>query len=246
MRTSFLILSAALLLVFSSCSKDSYESLNGTDGVGGSMACFTVMGNYLYIVDMSTLHVYDISSPAQPVKIASKYLGLNIETLYNNGKNLFAGSSNGFYILSVSNPASPVVLANYQHVQSCDPVIADSLYAWVTLNTNQAFCGNNVNELQIVNISNPSSPSLLKRYTMTSPMGLSKNDTALFVCDNGIKMYDCRNPQNVTLKYAQYIVSAYDVIVNDSLVMIIGPQGMAQYRINGWQLDPVSTIPVNP
>lgn len=246
MRTYLIILSAAILFVVCSCSKDSYESYSGTDGVGGSMACFTVMGNYLYTVDLNSIYVYDISTPAQPVKIASKYLGLNVETLFNNGKNLFVGSSNGFYIISVTNPANPVVLANYQHVQSCDPVIADTMNAWVTLNTNQSFCGNTVNELQVVSIANPSSPSLLKRYTMTGPMGLSKNDTALFVCDNGIKMYDCRNPQNIILKYSQYISAAYDVIVNDSLVMIIGPQGMSQFRINGWHLDLVSNIPVNP
>ena len=243
MKNLTFIISAFILLT-ASCSKDSSESLSSDTGTGGSMACFTIMGNYLYTVDVNTLRIFDIQIPAQPVLVGTKYVGINIETIFNNGNNLFIGSSNGIYILSVTNPVSPVIAANYQHVQSCDPVIADTVNAWVTLNTNNEFCGNSVNELQVLNISNIYSPYLVKRYTLTGPMGLAKNDSSLFVCDNGLKIFDCRNVSNLLLMQHQSI-TAWDLILNDTILIVTGPAGLTQYRLNGYGVDFLSSISVN-
>lgn len=239
-----LIYILAVCLLAGACSKGDYEALSTESGTGGSMACFTIMGNYLYTVDVSTIKVFDIQQPTQPVLVGTKYLGFNIETIFNNGKNLYVGSQNGVYILDASNPSNPNVLYNYQHIQSCDPVIADTTYAYVTLNTIESFCGNTVNELRIINISNVYSPYLVKTYSLTGPKGLGKNDTALFVCDNLLKVYDCRNVNNLLLM-STHNLSARDVIVNDSILLVIGDNGFSQYLINGWNLDLLSSIPVN-
>lgn len=235
----------AFLMLAISCSKDSVEALSTDTSTGGSTACFTIMGNYLFTVDVSTLRVYDISSPASPALIGTKYIGVDIETISNNGQYLFIGSQNGFYILNVSSPASPYVVTNYQHIRSCDPVIADNMYAWVTLNTSQTFCGSNVNELQVVNISNISSPYLYRQYAMSSPMGLGKNDTTLFICDGGIKVYDIKNPGNIVQKMYYGNIGARDLIVDDSLLLVIGDGGFSQYRIDGYTLTLLSTINVS-
>ena len=238
------IFKICFLLAALSCSKGDYEALSTESGSGGSMACFTVMGDYLYTVDLNTLKVFDIHQPSQPALIGSKYLGFNIETLFSNGENLFAGSSTGVYIIDVTNPSSPVIMSQYQHVQSCDPVIADTDYAYVTLNTSQTFCGNTVNELQVLNISNVSSPYLLKRYSMSAPMGLGKNDSVLFVCDGGIKVFNCNDPLNLFLMNNYYNFYATDLIVNDSVLITTGTEGLKQYLINGYDLSLLSSINV--
>ena len=236
---------AFLFLIFVSCSKGGYESFStnsdSESGTGGSTARFTVSGNYLYTVNISTLKIFDVSQPASPFLVASKYIGTDIETIFCLGNNLFLGSQNGIYILDISQPASPVVQSTYSHVRSCDPVIADSIYAYVTLNSNQIICGNSTNELQIINIANPTSPYFVKSYNMTNPLGLAKNDTVLFVCDNGIKVFHAANVQNLTqMNFVNFY--ANDLIVHDSILMAIGDNGFSQYLINGYNLQLISTI----
>ena len=46
---------------------------------------------------------------------------------------LFIGSQTGMFIYNLSNPDNPVQDGQFNHVRSCDPVIADEKYAYVTL-----------------------------------------------------------------------------------------------------------------
>ena len=85
-------------------------------------------------------------------------------------------------------------------MQSCDPVIADEKYAYVTLRTGTTCNGVN-NRLEILDIANINSPSLVKTYEMTNPHGLSKDGNLLFVCDgaNGLKVYNASDVNNLKL-----------------------------------------------
>ena len=104
------------------------------------------------------------------------------------------------YIYNISNGNNPVKESQFLHVQSCDPVIADEKYAYVTLRTGTTCNGVN-NRLEILDIANINSPSLVKTYEMTNPHGLSKDGNLLFVCDgaNGLKVYNASDVNNLKL-----------------------------------------------
>lgn len=250
MRTIAITILLGAMVVLTSCSKED-NSLSGMNslneggsgnGTGGSTARFTISGNYLYVVDSYSLNIWNIQNPAAPYQTGSSYIGNQIETIYPYGNKLFIGSQNGMFLYDITNQANPQYISSYSHVTACDPVIADNNYAYITLRSVDNWCGQNVNELDIVQITS-SSPSLVKAYPLTSPYGLAKTGNTLFVCDNGLKVFDATNVLGIILKHS-FNIPATDIISYDSLVMVIGASGLYQYKYVNDTITLLSTIPV--
>ena len=199
-------------------------------GAGGSMARFAIAGNHLYSVTLSDLNVFGISAPQNPYFINKINIGWNIETIFPFQQKLFIGSTTGMYIYSVSNGNHPVKEGQFLHVQSCDPVIADEKYAYVTLRTGTT-CNGVDNRLEILDITSINSPSMVKTYEMTNPHGLSKDGNLLFVCDGarGLKVYDAANVNNLKLITTVEGIETYDVIAINNIALVVTSDGLYQY-----------------
>ncbi|GAA4431109.1 hypothetical protein GCM10023188_18340 [Pontibacter saemangeumensis] len=203
-----------------------------TNGKGGSMARFTVAGNHLYTVSLSNLQVFDVSSAADPKTGTSIPLGWNIETIFPYQNKLFIGSSTGMHIYDSSNPSSPALLSIYEHVRSCDPVVVEGDLAWVTLRSGNA-CMGFTNQLEVVDISDPRSPTLLKTYPMLNPHGLGIDGEALFLCEgtHGLKVFNIKDhlavDQNLLSHFKEQ--DAFDVIPLGETVLMVGQDGLYQY-----------------
>ncbi len=132
---------------------------------------------------MSNLTAFDISQPFAPSFTSSVLVDLHVETIYPLKDKLFVGTNNGMYMYDVNaSPAHPSLIGQFTHVRGCDPVIADDHYAYVTINDSSACLGFN-NELQIVDINDLGNSFLVKAYSLTHPVGLSKDGNNLFICD---------------------------------------------------------------
>ncbi|HEY9045262.1 MAG TPA: hypothetical protein VIN08_05175 [Ohtaekwangia sp.] len=201
-------------------------------GVGGSMARFTISKNHLYALDAGNIIPVDISDEVSPDKKTSVYIGWNSETIFPAAQNLFIGASDGMYILDISDPAVPKTLTTYSHIRSCDPVVVDGNYAYVTLRSGTT-CQGFTNQLEVIDIQNLQSPQLLKTYPMTNPHGLGKDNTTLFICDgsDGLKVYDASDINTIDKKQLAHYdgINAYDVIPFDNVLMMIGENGLYQY-----------------
>lgn len=208
---------------------------SATIGIGGSMARFTVVNNFLYTVGRSDLTAFNISTAANPVMESTKTLGWNIETIYPLKDKLFIGSQTGMFIYSISNPASPTFLSNFTHACFNDPVIADDQYAYITLRaTNESVCRGvaaQTNELDIVNITNILQPSLVRIYDMAGPKGLSKDGDHLFICDDkgGLKIFNVANVQDIKLLKVISNITPFDIICNGGLAIVVADEGIFQY-----------------
>ncbi len=241
-----------LLFLFAACDKgSSSDSLSPGSGIGGSTARFTISGNTLYTVSNTALQAYDISKSTDP-KTGSKIpLGFGVETIFPYGENLFIGTQTGMYIYDIKQPSLPKQLALYTHILSCDPVVAQGDYAYVTLRSgtncrNQAI---SINSLDVIDISNLARPRLLRSYPMKNPHGLGADSTLLFVGegDYGLRVMDISNPTNV--REVQYFDStkAYDVIPTQKRLIVTGPNGIYQYNYADLkQLKLISKLPVQP
>lgn len=200
-------------------------------GTGGSMARFAIAGDRLYTVSRSDLEVIDISVLENPVVRATVSLGWNIETIFPFRNQLFIGSTTGMFVYNISNPDQPQPAGRFSHVQSCDPVIADDNYAYVTLRSGTN-CNTTINQLEVLRLSSGSSadPQLVKTYPMANPHGLSKDNDLLFICDGiaGLKMYNAADVQNLVL-LKTINVNAYDVIASGNHALLIGQDGLYQY-----------------
>lgn len=218
-------------------------------GVGGSMARFTLVNEYLYTVTNTELSAFQLSDPLSPQKRSSQNLGWGIETIYPFQNNLFIGSTTGMFIFSLANPATPARQGAFSHVRSCDPVIADGATAYVTLRSGGNMCGGNANQMDILNISNIQTPSLVKTIAMQNPAGLSKDGNRLFVCDGaaGLKIFDVQDERDPKLlQTIGGLGSTYDVIALNKTALVVSDKGIFQFDYSNLQaIKQISKINLN-
>lgn len=240
----------SLLAVIMACQSSKDGSISPGAGVGGSMARFTVAGDMLYTVNNTSLQLYSIANSANPVKGNNIGLGFGVETIFPYGQNLFIGTQTGVYIFDITQPASPKKLALYQHIMSCDPVVAQGNLAFSTLRSGTA-CRNGgtvgANVLDVIDFTNPSAPKLLKSYPMQNPHGLGVDGNLLFVSegDYGLKVLDITDPLNAKEIAWFKEIRTYDVIPNQKVLIVTGPDGLFQYSYaNPKEITLLSKLPI--
>ena len=221
------------------------SSSDAATGKAGSLARFAILGQTLYTVDENSLRLFDLLDPANPTAKEQVSLVPGIETIYPKDHYLFLGTQRGMYIFDVATPQSPKQVSYYQHVVSCDPVVVDDRYAYVTLRSGQT-CGGGPNQLQVIDLTNLSKPQLARTYSMSSPQGLGIDNNLLFVCDgDGLKIFDASQAPVLTQKQV-FPIKVVDVIPDQGTLMAIGADGLYQYSYTGTQLRQLSLLPITP
>ncbi len=247
----FAIASVSILLFASSCSKSdsdmsgggttqdnrgvtSLPGGGGTTGIGGSYAQFTIVGNFLYAIQNQNLLVYSLLDLAMPVLKTNMQLPRNwnteIETIFSYKNNLLFGTTTGVLFYSLDNPETPRFISEMTHVTACDPVVAEADIAYVTLNS-EMDCRGNINQLDILDISNINSPRLITSVNMTAPRGLGIDDKALFVCDgNRLLVYDVTVSNQPLLMSSFDIERPYDCIPHNNNLIVSAADGLYQFN----------------
>ncbi len=231
----------------------SFASTSGTGGgsatgTGGSMARFIIHEDILYVIDQSNLHMFDINNELVPVSAGNTPIGWNIETVFIAREHLFIGSMTGMYIYSLKDPVNPDFVSTYWHVTSCDPVVVEGNYAYITLRTGN-ICETDVNQLEIVDIHKLSSPVKIKSYPMHNPHGLGIEQGILFICDGdaGLKVYDASDPLNLNANQLAHFteINTFDVIPIEKHLIMIGEDGLYQYDYSDIKdINLLSMIPI--
>lgn len=233
------------LLIWAGCAK---EASNADTGTGGSMARFTVAGNYLYTVDFTTLRVYSLSNPAQPNLVREVTIGPGMETIFPYENYLLLGARDGMHIYNQEGTGAAQAvaeIANVPHFYSCDPVVAQNDYAYVTLRMSGP-CGWLDSRLQVYDISNIAQPQLVFETVLTEPYGLGVDGSLLFVCSGsaGLDLFDISNPASPQFVRNLPGFNAYDVIPLDGLLLVVGPENVYQFDYTDTSnIALVSTIP---
>lgn len=246
-RIVLILLTGAVLSLHGCGNTDGYMDSPASSSKGGSMARFTIVGDWLYTVNDSNLRTVSLKDPRRPEPTSDygEWIGGGIETIFSLGDKLFIGSQNGMYIYSLKLPEAPEHMSASWHTRSCDPVVAANKFAFVTLNSALGTrCGNSSNELLIYNIEDPTAPRLVTSKRMTSPRGLAVDWDArmLFVCDDYmVKAYaidtDAKDPLEAVFSSTELgRIAAYDCIVAQSAIVVpnaddIEPQASGQGRL---------------
>lgn len=207
------------------------NGLPASTGIAGSYSRFGQYDQYLYCVDNNNLRPFSLSNPACPTALDPLFIGWNIETIFPWNDRLFVGSQTGVFIFNVSNPAMPVQEAAFSHASGCDPVVCDGENAYVTIHDGTT-CNGTFNQLDIIDITNLPNAFLRKTYPMKKPKGLSVAGNYLYLCDDGLKIFDKTDP--LDLKQLSHIrnLDTYDVIaLDDSHILVIGADGFYQFDV---------------
>lgn len=234
-------------LFFNDTSFSNTSSSEGSNvGVGGSLARFQIVQDYLYTVGSYTMSIFNISQLSAPVLETVQPSGWNIETMFYAEGYLYLGGTNGMYIYSMENPSSPSYVSEFVHWEGCDPVVVDGDYAYLTLRGGNA-CGQLESVLEVIDISDKTNPTLAARHAMDNPYGLGFKNNSLFVCDgtSGLKVFDKTNP--LTLQQIQVFpdIHAKDVIPLNNSLLMIGHGALYQYQYHDKKLQLLSTYLLN-
>jgi hypothetical protein len=201
-------------------------------GVGGSLNRFAINASHLYMIDGADMQVIDVTKENSPIAKSRLNVAWGIETIFPFDKTIFVGSTAGMHIYDISTPEAPVKVSTYQHIQSCDPVVVDGQYAYVTLRSGTA-CQGFTNQLEVIDIKNLASPQVVKVYPFTNPHGLGIDDTTLFICDGdaGLKIFDASDVNAIDKQMLAHYkdINATDVIPFENVLMMIGTDGIYQY-----------------
>lgn len=220
------------------------------EGKAGSLSRFALNNNFLHVAEKWTMKTYDISNSEAINELPNQYFRGESETIYKLENRLFVGTTTGMEIYDITSPSTPTYVSNFTHARSCDPVVAKGNFAYITLRPSTRCGGNIPSQLDVVNISNISSPVEEKIYPMHNPYGLAIDNNILYVCDDdaGLKIYNATNPAAISDNLISHIsnITAHDIILHDNIMLVVGPNGLYQYsRTNPAIPQLLSTINLN-
>lgn len=237
------------VVILTGCSNSGGDSSgnSGTaenSGTGGSQSRFAIVDGYLYTIAGTSLKLFDLQDPSRPAQWATVNAAFGIETVFSHQNHLFLGANDGLYIYENTDPEFPVYVSKYIHRWSCDPVVVQGDYAFVTLRGGGR-CGLAGNQLDVINISNPSNPFLERTYPMQEPSGLGIDGNRLFVCDGpaGLKVLDSTDPLQLKSLETLVDINCFDVIPNNNTLLISDELGLLQYDYTNLPMQQLSEIP---
>jgi hypothetical protein len=230
-----------------SCTKDSVgKAFNSNTGKGGSLARFTIVGNYLYTVDKTQLKVFNVADPSLPQLTSTVDVGFEIETIFPFRDKLFIGSASVVHIFSIENPDQPKKLSEAISptvLRRCDPVVAKDSVAYATLRANGP-CGGAQSILAVYDIRDVLHPVSVNQVSVNEPYGLGYAGNALYVCDRfSLIVFDISEPYAPALKIQLTGHEFYDVITDGTTLICWIKDGVALYDITDrFNPEPITTI----
>ncbi|HEX3008000.1 MAG TPA: hypothetical protein VHO90_10330, partial [Bacteroidales bacterium] len=169
----------------------------------------------------------------QPLTVGPAINTQAIETIFLKDNYMYIGAQSGMSIYDISDVFKPVKVSTYTHITSCDPVVVEGDYAYVTLRAGQVCRNTFTNQLDVINIKDKANPLFIKSYGFTSPHGLGIDNGTLFVCDgdDGLKVYNATDIYNITKNSLAHFkdIQATDVIPLNGVLFMIGKDGFYQY-----------------
>jgi len=209
----------------------------GGSEIKGTLNKIAVHNDYIYVIGSRTIYTFrdDVTEVAY---IGESEMGNEMETIYSENNNLFIGTRFSMIVASVTNPANPTYISEYNHPTSCDPVYPNGNVAYLTLRTADfSGCAGDENTLVVLDISSVSNPLEIDQITMDSPYGMALIGDNLFVGEgeNGIKIFDASNPAALNHLNSNVNVLAYDILEHPTLpnvVLTTGDAGLQQYEID--------------
>ena len=231
------------------CVDSSSDGDSSDVGVGGSTAQFVIQQGHLITVEPDRIQLFDLADSFSPELVSSyKPTGrLDVETVfpYQNNRLLF-GTTEGVVIMDHSTPGTLTEVSFASHLTSCDPVIAQGNYMYVTLrdgrSCDRGFNAEKLNQLIVYDITDDTRPIRKTTVELDQPWGLGISGTSLFVCyASGLKEYDVTNPIN-PVEVADYTESCNDIIASTNPMIITGDDGIRLVEKDGPILTELSTI----
>ncbi len=220
--------------------------LSNEVGVGGSYAKFQIFNNALYTISDYSLLTFDITNYNSITQVSETWMnawfGGELETTFIRKDYMFIGATNGMHIVGLQDEFNPAYTSSFLHATGCDPVVVEETTAYITVRGGNS-CGAIEDQVNVIDVSDISSPVEYSTYFLSSPYGLGVKDNVLYVCnDNGINVFNAANPSSLVLENT-YNVNSKDVIPLESHLISVGENVIHQYNYtSNFGLELIGTV----
>jgi len=197
-----------------------------------------IAGDYAYVGDEwhQRLHIFSLANPSSPVWVDSLDMPGSWGTfgfaIYGNY--LCVVDYDGFYTLSLTNPAAPQLVGVLDQYVGSELAIVD-YYAYVS--------GYSV--VRIIDLSNPSQPTLAGHIPTTCSAIAARANILITADDNGLKAWDVTNPLNpqlvgyyITYAEIENVEEVEDIDIIDGYILWVSP-----YRFRAYECDALLRVP---
>jgi hypothetical protein len=190
------------------------------------------MDETLIAIDQNEIKLFNIESEGTITFSKGIEVGQGLETLFPKGDFLFIGTRVGMHIYQKID-SDFKFLSFTEHLESCDPVVANQTHAYVTLRNGRS-CSFGSNLLDVYSIENIHNPVLIQSLGMEGPKGLSLTSSHLYVCDgqDGFIIFKILNDGKVEEQSRVNGFNAHDAIVIGDILIIVAADNIHQYRID--------------
>jgi len=216
------ILFLITIIFFTACEKLQVNPESTATGKSGSISRFAIKDHLMYAIDVNYLRVFDITDGDHPVLVQSTEVDYGLETIFIYENYIYLGAVDGVYVLDINNPTSPHQLQKLEHHISCDPVVVQNNFAYSTQRVSATGCGDHWLEsaLAVYDVTNPNEAELKKEIIMDEPFGLAVEGNWLYVCDNGIVVFDITDPSDPIRKELVPVTNPHDIILNYPYMLV--------------------------
>ena len=204
--------------------------LVSTFNTGQLARSVAVSGSYAYVAEYNRIQVINVSNPASPVVVGTAQVlwSTNVYQIKVVGSYAYVigryGSTNNttVSIYNISNPAAPTLVGSL-HDSNRGPYEGNfgmdisGEYAYVA----HSSLGNPSTNLQIIDISNPATPSLAGTFaTVNVPLDVAVSGSYAYIAEknttDGLEIVDVSNPA------APVAVGSFDTANPASAVRVVG------------------------
>jgi len=197
-----------------------------------------IAGDYAYLGDVwhNRIHIFSLVDPSAPAWVDSLDMPGSWGTFgfATYGNYLCVVDNDGFYTLSLTNPAVPELIGTLDQYVGSEIAIVGH-YAFVA--------GYSV--VPIIDLSNPSQPTLAGHIPTTCSAIAARANMLITADDNGLKAWDVTNPLNpqlvgyyITYAEIENVEEVEDIDIIDGYILWVSP-----YRFRAYECDALLRVP---
>ncbi|HEY0605168.1 MAG TPA: hypothetical protein VGD58_19775, partial [Herpetosiphonaceae bacterium] len=159
----------------------------------GTIYDLQVVDDLAYLATSSAFQIIDVSDPDAPTLLSSRSINLGAVNVVVRGNLAYVHTSTGLTIFNVSDPSNPATLGSYgtqfMGINATGLDVAGD-FAYLTSRRCIQVCGGG---LEIVDVSNPSSPTLRGIYEQYAD-GVDVVGDRAYILHDQIDIVDVSNP----------------------------------------------------
>ena len=186
-----------------------------------------VVGKYAYVGDNTSVQIYDISDPNNPVMTGYYAPFVTLKDIYVAGKYLYAVDSGGggtdLRVIDISDPGNPVSVGAYD---------LDFEFISIYVSGKYAYAGNSPDGIFILDILDPANITIVDSLTLSNVNDIYVSGDFLYSANAtaGLRIIDISDPTNPTqtgtynspgTANGVYVSGRYAYLADDTSVQVV-------------------------